>query len=210
MNDQTLQIIAEEAERAALEGNKRFAERLDLSTPGTDLLQELEESIPQGVPNDTGHRRRLEDEQAEPDALDLLLAESIGALEAEAQYKRDRVARAKGFTGLTKEEVEFCNSRMAAFEMAREWIADRAIGIYTKFTCAQCGCYHLVFSRFMEHHKHRRNSTTSRWVTVAAPAERFADDLELVREDRTVASCEDCDGIEGLEDSLRTLEEVLR
>jgi hypothetical protein len=176
--------------------------------PGFDLLTELEESIPQGVPNDTGFRRRADDPADQPDALDLLLAESVSAVEADRQYKADKAARAKGFTGLTKEEVDFCNSRMAAFEMAREWTADKAIGIYTKFTCGGCGCYHLVFSRFMEHHKHRRNATASRWVTVVAPADTL--DVELVREERTVPTCEDCDEISNQEDSLRTLEEVLK
>jgi hypothetical protein len=174
------------------------------------VLDELEESIPQGVPNDTGMRRRLDDEQEQPDALDMLLAESVTAVEAETQYKRDRAAKAKGFTGLSKEEVEFCNSRMAAFEMAREWDADRAIGIYSKFSCAQCGRYSLVFSRYMEHHKHRRNPTAFRWITVREPAAQFQDDLELVREDRTVATCEDCDGVAGQEDEMMELKEVLK
>ena len=136
------------------------------ANPPQDLLQELEESIPQGVPNDTGFRRRADDPQPEPDVLDVLMAESMEAVEAQAQYKRDREAQKRGFVGMSKEEVEFCNTRLRAFEMAREWEADRAIAVFVGYVCERCDTARVIFSRLMEHHNHRFNRTAHRWITV--------------------------------------------
>lgn len=166
--------------------------------PLPDPLQELEESIPQGVPNDTGFRRRADDPLPEVDTLDALLAESLGAVEAEARYAKDREAKKRGFTGMTREEIEFCNSRMHAFEMARQWDADRAVAVFTGFHCTHCDTVQTVFSRLMEHHKSRFNRTTTRWVTV----KETAMPLTTAYEQREVPMCQDCLGNAGLVDPL--------
>jgi hypothetical protein len=156
-----------------------------------DLLAELEESIPQGVPNDTGFRRRATDpvtDDVEVDSLDALLQESVGARDAEEQYKLDRAAAKRGFSGLTKEEVDFCNSRMHAFEMARIWTPTHAISVWQRFCCLNCDNKRMVFSRYMEHHVSRVNATTHRWVTVKeTPMEAMP-----VKEDREVPTCPKC------------------
>lgn len=176
----------------------------------SDLLQELEESIPQGVPNDTQYRRRETDPKDEVlDTLDALLAESLAGAEAERQYRADVKARQRGFSGMTKEEVDFCNSRLAAFEMARMWVPDEAIGVWTRFTCAKCGCYHVVFSRYMEHHKHKTNPTASRWLMVQEVRESLREQIGFVREDREVPTCEDCEEISEEVEMYPTLKEVI-
>jgi hypothetical protein len=155
------------------------------------LLQELEESIPQGVPNDTGFRRRASDTEPdiEPlDALDALLAESVEQAEAAARYKRDREAAKRNFVGMSKEEIEFCNTRMRAFELAREWDADDCIAIFKGYVCGKCDKSRVVFSRLMEHHQHRRVATTHRWVMVKES--KLAP--RTVYEEVDVPMCMDC------------------
>lgn len=163
----------------------------DVPQPGDDLLAELEDSIPQGVPNDTGHRRRATDtvtEDGEVDALDMLLQESVGVREAEEQYKADRAAAKRGFSGMSKEEVDFCNSRMHAFEMARIWTPTHAISVWQRFCCTNCDNKRMVFSRYMEHHVSRVNKSTNRWVTVRETAM----EAMPVKEDREVPTCPRC------------------
>jgi hypothetical protein len=158
---------------------------------GNDLLADLQESIPQGVPNDTGYRRRATDavtEDTELDSLDALLQESVGAREAEDQYKLDRAAAKRGFSGMSKEEVDFCNSRMHAFEMARVWTPTHAIGVWQRFCCTNCDQKRMVFSRYMEHHQSRVNPSTHRWVTV----KETKMEATPVREDREVPTCPRC------------------
>lgn len=165
-----------------------------LGFESTDLLSELEESIPQGVPNDTGHRRRVADlveeaaEEEQVDSLDALLAESVAEVEAKAQYISDRKAAAKGYAGLSKEEVEFCNSRMRAFELARVWKADKAISVWVRSTCKNCRAVQTIFSRLMEHHKHRENRSASRWIVVTTT--RFG--TPAVISEQVVPMCVNC------------------
>jgi predicted amidohydrolase YtcJ len=177
--------------------------------PGQDLLAELEETIPQGVPNDTGFRRRADDPVEEVDVLDALMAESVERLEAERQYKADREAARKGFAGMSKEEVDFCNSRLRAFEMAREWDADRCIAVFVQYVCEKCDTGQTIFSRLMEHHQHRRNPKTHRWVTVKDSKL----ELETVFDQKTVPMCVNCVDELGLEDptaeDIPWLEDVL-
>lgn len=179
-------------------------------TPGSDdLLAELEDSIPQGIPNDTGHRRRATDPVSDDlglDSLDALLQESTDAQQAEAQYKADREAQKRNFTGMSREEVEFCNSRMRAFEMARVWEPSHAIEVWQRFCCLGCGRDRMVFSRYMEFHKHRHNATTSRWVTVK---ETKLPEPTPVREDREVPVCPRCSPWQLDPRELTTLEEAL-
>jgi hypothetical protein len=175
-----------------------------------DLLMELQDSIPQGVPNDTGHRRRATDpvtEDLEVDSLDMLLQESVGAKEAEEQHKLDLAARKRGFAGMSKEEVDFCNSRMHAFEMARVWKPDYAIEVWERFCCAGCGQTRTVFSRYMEHHKSRANPTSSRWITVK---ETQLPEPTPVKEDREVPVCPKCSPWDLDPRAMSDLAEVLK
>lgn len=142
-----------------------------------DLLGELEESIPQGVPNSTQFsvdspvstgRRASDAIDTDLSSLDELLNASMDAKKVEDQYKSDREARKRGFVGMSKEEVDFCNSRMHAFEMAREWDADEAYAVFIQYECEHCGSVRHIFSRIMEHHQHRHVKTTQRWVTVTS------------------------------------------
>lgn len=158
---------------------------------GANLLAELEESIPQGVPNDTGFRRRATDAKVEDldfAELDAMLAKAEDRIEAEAQYKLDVAARKREFVGMSKEEVDFCNSRMHAFEMARIWEPTHAISVWQMFCCTNCGRDRMVFSRLMEHHKSRVNATTHRWLTVATTKM----EAMPVKEIREVPTCPRC------------------
>lgn len=177
-------------------------------TSGDDLLDELEDSLPQGVANST----RLEpesDSDDQLDSLDALLAESVQVSAQEQQYKKDRDMRKRGFVGMSAQEVEFCNTRMAAFEMAREWKADKAIAIFQRFTCTNCAETRTIFSRFMEHHQHRRNPTAARWLTVKKAGEGLP--MEAVVEHRPMEMCVFCVHQFGLDlHSPRSLVEVLK
>jgi thiol-disulfide isomerase/thioredoxin len=124
-----------------------------------DLLNELEESIPQGVPNAT--RPAPVDDFAD---LESLLQDSMKDKREREQYQKDREMARKGYAGLSKEEVEYCNSRMRAFELAREWDVAEAIVVFQQFYCPHCDKARTIFSRFMERHQHRFVKSTSRWL----------------------------------------------
>lgn len=174
------------------------------------ILAELEDSIPQGQPNDTGLRRRADDIQdVESDFADLdqFLADSLHQVDQDKQYKADRKAAANGYSGMTKEEVEFCNSRMRAFEMARVWEADKTIAVFRRYCCDTCGQYLTVFHQYMEHHKHRHNATASRWISTLEA--KFPP--EPVLEVEEVPFCQSCAASEyGISlRNMRSLEEVI-
>jgi thiol-disulfide isomerase/thioredoxin len=149
-----------------------------------DLLNELEESIPQGVPNAT--RPAPVDDFAD---LESLLQDSMKDKREREQYQKDREMARKGYAGLSKEEVEYCNSRMRAFELAREWDVAEAIVVFQQFYCPHCDKARTIFSRFMERHQHRFVKSTSRWLTVKSTE---LEEVLTVLEDRTVAMCLDC------------------
>lgn len=164
------------------------------------LLQELDDSIPQGVPNST--RPAIDDDFA---ALDDLLSESLESINAKAQYDADLKARKRNFVGMSKEEVDFCNSRMAAFEAARIWEPQHAISVWQQFCCENCGNQRMVFSRYMEFHQSRSVATTNRWITV--PSTKM--EAMPVKEVRDVPTCPRCSEWE-LDPRLMTdLKEVL-
>ena len=181
---------------------------LDATAVDSDsLLAELSDSIPQGVPNSTFSDPAEADPFA---ALEELLVESTQALRDKAQYDLDLKARKRGFQGMSQEEVDFCNTRMAVFEMARQWEADKAIGVFVRFTCGSCGNYTVAFSRWMEHHNHRFNPTAKRWIAVSELREQFHESVTFAREDREVDTCEDCEEVADALEELPTLEEVLK
>lgn len=154
------------------------------SGTGDRLLAELEESIPQGRANST--QPTDDDDFAD---LESLLDESMKDAREKAQYKRDRETARKGYSGLSKEEVEYCNTRMRAFELAREWEVAEAIAVFAQFTCVRCDTARTAFTRLMERHQHRFVKTTSRWVTVK---ETKLEEIQTVVEDRQVPMCLDC------------------
>jgi hypothetical protein len=134
-------------------------------TDSNKLLAELEESIPQGVPNST--QATSADDNDDPFAdLEEMLSASLAEVQQRQQYEADLKARKRGFHGMSKEEVDFINSRMAAFEEARIWEPDGAISVWALYQC-KCGCNRMVFSRYMEHQTSRVNKTTHRWITTA-------------------------------------------
>ncbi len=145
------------------------------------LLAELDDSLPQGQPNAT----RYEDDLSE---LDALLEESVEADQERQQYQVDLKARKRGFHGMSQEEVQFCNSRMAAFEAQRVWQTTHAISVWAHYTCTRCDSMRQVFSRFMEHQQSRQVKSTHRWVTVGATL------LEAtpVKETRFTPECARC------------------
>lgn len=125
------------------------------------LLEEIEESMPQGQPNTT---RFVADAL---DDLDQLLEESLEGSREREQYQADLKARKRGFTGMSADEVAFCNSRMAAFEQARVWRPVENLAVFTRFKCL-CGQDKLVFTRWMQAQQSRTNATSRRWDTVMA------------------------------------------
>ena len=145
------------------------------------LLAELDESIPQGRPNTTRHENDFDD-------LDDLLKESLAAIEDKKQYEADLKARKRNFVGMSKEEVDFCNSRMAVFEAARIWETQHAISIWAQYHCTNCERDRMVFSRLMEFQQSRHNKTTNRWITV--PSTTF--EAMPVKEIREVPVCPRC------------------
>ena len=162
-------------------------EEQEADDPSTNLMAALDDLLPQGVPNATRYELDL-DPMA---GLEALLGESVKVRAEEEQYKKDREARKRGYHGLSKEEVEFCNSRMHAFEMAREWEVVECISVWTQFRCVHCNTVQMVFSRLMEHHQHRRLHHTRRWQTVLSTKIESADIVPVI-EDRIVPFCEDC------------------
>lgn len=156
-------------------------------SPNSDeLLRELEESIPQGQPMST---QPIEDEEDEGfAALDALLDESLGAVREKAQYEADLKMRKRGFHGMSKEEIDFCNSRMAVFEAARIWETQYAVSIWTLFQCQNCKRDRMVFSRLLEHQQSRHNAATRRWVTV----NKTTFEATPVKELRPVPTCPRC------------------
>lgn len=177
-------------------------------TPNSDkLLAELEDSIPQGQPNATAYA--ADDAADDPDFGDLeaLLHDSLQDERAKAQHKKDLEARKRGFVGMSAEEVAFCNSRMEAFEMAREWEARASYAVFQRFCCTNCGSVKTVFSRYMELHRHRRNPTARRWLAVQDT--KFHP--ECVVEERTVPLCVDCGPREDLDThNMRPFAEILK
>lgn len=99
--------------------------------------------------------------------LDELLAESMSEAEEKLQYAEDLKARKRGFTGMSKEEVDFCNSRMQAFEQARIWRPIKNLAVFARIECA-CGESRLIFGRWMQQQVSRTNPTARRWDTVPA------------------------------------------
>ena len=173
-------------------------------TNSDQLLADLEDSMPQGVANST---QFADDSDDLFDSLDALLAESVTTAEQERQYALDRKARKSNFTGMSKQEVDFCNSRMAAFEMAREWIGDKSLAVFARYTCTNCLDTKTVFTRYMEHHKHRRNPTAHRWLAVTST--KFHP--EAVFESREVPMCVSCAPMADVDThSMRTLQEAMK
>jgi DNA-directed RNA polymerase subunit M/transcription elongation factor TFIIS len=164
------------------------------------LLSELGESMPQGQPSATAAPDDLSD-------LDELLDESMETVRAKAQYEADLKARKRNFVGMSREEVEFCNSRMAAFELARIWELQYTISVWAIYECQKCGRERMVFSRLMEHQVSRNNAKTTRWVMVEKTdpeAEQYA-----VKEIRQVPTCPRCSEYELDPRMMTDLKEVL-
>jgi hypothetical protein len=170
-----------------------------------DLLRDLEESIPQGVSNSTEFSDvfdelddltlRPTDKPAKSDVsdpfadLEGFLSESLDQDKVRSQHKLDLAARKKGFQGMSKAEVDFCNSRMQAFELARIWRATENIAVFTRFCCS-CGQDKLVFTRWMQAQVSRVVATTKHWDTVAKPIEGLPTTVAF--EERKVDLCAVC------------------
>lgn len=166
-----------------------------MTTPadnGSDLLRELEESIPQGRVNST--RPTAADDF---DDLDAMMEETLGIDRKEKEYQEDLKQRKRGFSGMSKEEVAFCNSRMAAFEAARIWFPRRNIAVFTKFTCSNCGDQAMMFSRWMQEQQSRREKTSWRWTPAAEPSPSLPNISAY--EERPTALCVYCARIAGIE-----------
>lgn len=165
------------------------------------LLQELEDSIPQGRPNAT--RFENDDPFAE---LNLMVDEAMRTTAAEAQYAQDLKAKKTGYQGLTKEEVDFCNSRMAAFEAARIWKPIRNIAVFTKFVCSNCNDQSLLFSRWLQEQQGRVQKTSKRWTPVKEPTKELPNVSAV--EERLGGLCIYCASIAGINTTgLKPLQE---
>lgn len=149
------------------------------------LLDELEESIPQG--------RALPTSSPEEDVfdeLDELLQESLDEVATKKQYAEDLKARKRNFTGMSAEEVAYCNSRMQAFEQARIWRPISNLAVFTRFECLNCHDYKTVFTRWMLREKSRLNATAQRWETVDTPKDHLPTDAAI--EVRKTSICTSC------------------
>jgi hypothetical protein len=175
----------------------------NLAIDTDSLLEELEESIPQGRPLPT---------RAEPDAfdeLDDLLQESLDEVSAKKQYAEDLKARKRNFTGMSAEEAAFCNSRMQAFEQARIWRPVKNLAVFTQFECTNCHDTKRVFTRWMLQEKSRTNATARRWETVAEAKANLP--TEAAMETRKTSICTSCAPMLGIDThGARTLSEVLQ
>lgn len=151
------------------------------------LLSELDESIPQGVPNATRHEQDASDGLG---SLDELLADSMSDQEERAQYIADLKVRKRGFAGMSKEEVDFCNSRMQVFERERIWRPVANIAVFALFKCENCLSEKRVFARWMQQQASRTNATARRFDTVREPIKSLS--TITAEEVRKVQLCTSC------------------
>lgn len=174
---------------------------MTLKHTSDQLLAELEDSLPQGVPNAT----RFDD----TDPLEELLAESLSADAERAQFQSDLKARKRGFVGMSAAEVEFCNSRMQAFEQARVWRPIENLAVFARFVCMGCSSERLVFTRYMQAQASRTNPTARRWDTVIKP--NAAVPTRCAVERRLTPICPSCAPQAGLDThTMVDLQEVLK
>ena len=123
-------------------------------------------------------------------SLEDLLGESQGLVEEASQHDADLKARKRGFVGMSKEEVDFCNSRMQVFEQAKTWKPRENIAVLTCFKCKNCASEQTVFTRWMQSQVSRANPSNRRFDTVLAQVEGLPTITAL--ETRETAACFDC------------------
>lgn len=168
------------------------------------LLADLDDDdLPQGVSNAT----QFEPEEVDP--LEELLAEVMSDAAERAQYQDDLKARKRSFVGMTKEEVDFCNSRMQVFDQAKTWKPVRNLAVFTRFHCLDCGEVKLVFTRFMQAQVSRTNPTAKRWDTILKPDAEVPTVTAVERRDTSI--CPVCAVGKGLDThSMIDLQEALK
>ncbi len=175
---------------------------MTLKQTSDQLLDELGESLPQGVPNAT----RFEDDFSE---LDDLLQDSVSAMEEKAAYQADLKARKKNYIGMDAAETAACVARMQAFEQARMWKPVENLAVFARYICTDCFTEKLVFTRYMQAQTSRTNPTARRWDTVAQPNKHLPTRTAVER--RLVPTCPSCAVLAGLDThTMVDLTEVLK
>jgi len=178
---------------------------MNLPIDSDSLLADLDESLPQGVANST----QVADPLDQLDPLAELLLESMSDAQEREAYKADLKARKRGFINMSKEEVDFCNSRMQTFEQARMWKPVENLAVFARFVCTNCNSEKLVFSRWMMAMKSRTNPTTRKWDTVLKPNQHVLTRTAVDR--RLVPLCPSCAVAEGLDThTMIDLQEALK
>ena len=166
------------------------------------LLADLDEPLPQGVPNAT----RLADDFSE---LDDLLADSVSAMEEKEAYQADLKARKKNYIGMDVQETAACVARMQAFEQARIWKPLENLAVFARYVCTECSSEKLVFTRFMQAQVARNNPKLRRWDTVQKPLTHLPTRCAVER--RVVPLCPSCAVLQGLDThTMVDLTEVLK
>jgi hypothetical protein len=159
-----------------------------VNTNSDQLLQDLEDSMPQGVANSAEYEEDSDDGGLSE--LDDLLNDSLSEAREREQYQADLKARKRNFNGMSKEEVDFCNSRMAAFEAARIWRPTANIAVFARITCKNCGDSKRIFSRWMQKQQSRTTATSRRVVTLPGPTKSLPN--IVAEEQRVSAVCPTC------------------
>jgi len=126
-------------------------------------------------------------EQSGLEELDELLDESLQADREKKKYQEDLKARKRNFSGMSAAEVAFCNSRMAAFEVARIWRPVENLAVFTRFICQACGDDKLIFTRYMQAQIAYHNPATKRWATIDKPTSTLP--TRTAVEERQVPLC---------------------
>lgn len=174
-----------------------------IPSSGDDLLAELEDSLPQGVPNSVQFEADDEDDSTllKPvdDFMDLedLLDSAMKEQHERERYQLDMKARKRSFSGMTPEEVAFCNSRMAAFEAARIWRTELNVAVFATVTCLNCGDTRRIFSRWMIKQQSRVTATTKRLMPAPKPTANVK--TIAAEEPRNSAICPSCAMLEGID-----------
>lgn len=140
--------------------------------------------------------------------LDEDLAKAMQSVEEEQQYKKDLAAKKRGYAGFSKEEIDFINSRMAAFEEARLWRPLRNIAVFTTFRCGGCGDTKRLFTRWMQEQRSRLNAGNRRWITTPSRNEKV--ETIVADDERQTDICTSCAPKIMDTHNSRPLNEVLR
>lgn len=127
-----------------------------------------------------------------PELEDLLLEAQLLSESAEAAKAAKRHLRSPRMK--SPEERTQLQNVIRDWELRSEWEAVATAALFTRYHC-ECGFITDVFANLLEHHKHRRFTTTQRWVSVKASRADLP--REVIFQDIPVPCCSECASAKG-------------